>query len=640
MTPPDKPLNGNQSKRTWIVAGAVLGMLLLAWLFGPLGSAGPERGAIFVARRGPLEISVLEGGSIQALEYQEIKCEVRVGYQGTKILRIVEEGYQITPEDLKNGKVLVELDSSEIEKGLMQQKIQYESAKASLTDAQKSYEIQINQNISDIKNSEQKARAARMKFEEYLGDKLAAEILGKVGLDETAVVAEVLATAPAEPFVVQPDPSLVPEQTGPEVRPAVDVRPEIATLGKPPAEVLPGPASEVAGIESVFRESLQSYTNALAQSVLIEFAPYARLEALEDGGAKQKLRTLEDNLMMAKKQLGQADTDLQGTRRLFDKGFVTRTELERDEINHDSAMLKLRTAETERDLFLKYEFSLAADEALSRYAETVRELERAGKAAASKLAQSEARLRSAQAQFSVQSRNLDDLEKQMEKCIIRAEKTGLVVYGGNRDSMAYYGGQEQIREGATVRERQAIITIPDMTRMGVNVKIHESYIKKIKKGQQARITLDAFPDSVLEGEVITVGVLPDSQNRWMNPDIKVYLTTIRVNGSHDWLKPGMSAKVQIFVDHLQDVVHVPNQCVRPENGKRFCYLSGRGQPEAREVETGQFNDEFIEIKSGLVEGDPVMLNPPVNDLGEQDFAEPVAQPAVNGTASAATPPSS
>ena len=49
MTPPDKPLNGNQSKRNWIVAGAILGVLLLAWLFGALGSAGPERGAVFLA---------------------------------------------------------------------------------------------------------------------------------------------------------------------------------------------------------------------------------------------------------------------------------------------------------------------------------------------------------------------------------------------------------------------------------------------------------------------------------------------------------------------------------------------------------------------------------------------------------------
>ena len=62
---------------------------------------------MFAARRGPLEITVLEGGSLQALESQEIKCEVRVGYQGTKILKIVEEGYFVTEDDVKTNKVLV-----------------------------------------------------------------------------------------------------------------------------------------------------------------------------------------------------------------------------------------------------------------------------------------------------------------------------------------------------------------------------------------------------------------------------------------------------------------------------------------------------------------------------------------------------
>jgi multidrug efflux pump subunit AcrA (membrane-fusion protein) len=203
-----------------------------------------------------------------------------------------------------------------------------------------------------------------------------------------------------------------------------------------------------------------------------------------------------------------------------------------------------------------------------------------------------------------------DFNEQLEKCTIVAKKTGLVVYGGARDDMVYYGGEERIREGATVRERQAIITIPDMTRMSVNVKIHESYIKKIKKGQKARITVDAFPDDILTGEITKVGVLPDSQNRWMNPDMKVYLTTITIDGTHDWVKPGMSSKVEILVNKLVDCVYVPVQAIAPEGDKQVCYI-GRGlKPERREVQIGEFNDEFIEVKNGIKEGERVMLRTP------------------------------
>ena len=216
-----------------------------------------------------------------------------------------------------------------------------------------------------------------------------------------------------------------------------------------------------------------------------------------------------------------------------------------------------------------------------------------------------------------------------------AKKTGLVIYGGNREEM-YYGGQERIREGATVREQQAIVTIPDMTKMSVRVKIHESYIKKVKKGQKVRITVEAFPDQILDGEVSSVGVLPDSQNRWLNPDMKVYLTTITITGSHEWLKPGMSAKVEVIVSRLENVVHVPIQAVSPADGKQFCYVANGSTPERRLVEIGELNDEFIEIKKGLKEGERVLLRP-AEAPAEKDDEKAESKPAEKKPATPAAP---
>src|SRR6266545_3676439 len=147
------------------------------------GGAGASVSATFTVRRGPLEINVLEGGSAEALESQDFKCEVR-GYQGVKILKIVEEGYQVTEDDVRTNKVLVELDSSELQKQIIQQEIQYQSSVASLTDAQQGYDIQLNQNISDIKAAEQKARFARMDFDKFLGDTVTEQIISQVGLEK------------------------------------------------------------------------------------------------------------------------------------------------------------------------------------------------------------------------------------------------------------------------------------------------------------------------------------------------------------------------------------------------------------------------------------------------------------------------
>ena len=633
----------------WRLLAAMALILIAGGWWWHSGSGAGSKAPTFAARRGTLAINVLEGGSLQALESQEVKCEVRVGYQGTKILQIVDEGYLVTEDDVKNGKVLVKLDSSDLEKQIAQQEIQYQQAVASLIDAQQNYEIQLNQNQSDIKAAEQKARFARMDFDKFLGISVTEKIIKDYGLDRILIDAstnnvedtsraaeagqERVAAPPSvtEPAVVQS--SSGTSRTNPVVSGSTNVPPATPAIV---ADATPQPTSTGSNAPPVISSAAAGADPAAAGSPagifptgLIDFSEYASIDVLGDGEAKQKLRNYEDSLQTAQKELGQAKTTLEGTERLYEKQFVSRTELVGDQLAENSAQLKVQTAETDRALFLKYDFPKTAEQTLSAYTEAVRDLDTARRVAISKLAQAQAKLKSAQGQYEVQTRQRTDLNEQLAKCTIRAQKSGLVVYGGGGDNN-YYGNQEPIREGATVRERQAIITIPDMTRMSVNVKIHESYIQKIKKGEKARITVDAFPDTALEGEVTKVGVLPDSQNRWMNPDLKVYNTTIAINGTYDWVKPGMSAKVEILVNKLDDVVYIPVQAVTPDNGKEYCYVAETFKPERREVAIGDFNDEFIEIKHGLKEGERVLLRPPDGtESGGPDNAAPApeAKPA-------------
>ncbi|MEW6302116.1 MAG: HlyD family efflux transporter periplasmic adaptor subunit [Verrucomicrobiota bacterium] len=560
--------------------GAVT-LLVIAGLWGVFGNREKTGDEVhFVAKRGPLRITVVEGGSIEALESQEVKSEVR-GYQGTKILKIVEEGYLVTAEDVKNGKVLVELDSSELTKQIMQQAIQFESTIAALAEAKQGYDIQLNQNISDVKAAEQKARFARMDFEKFLGGEATREIISQLDLP------------PGTP-ANGTNGSNGLGSTGSNGDKPVD------ETSSPLATGTNGPARANASAEP--------------RTVIIDFSKYAKIEVLGDGEAKQKIRKLEDEYQVAQREHSQAQATLQGTQRLFAKEFATKTELEGDQIKVENARLKVQTAETALALFLKYEFPKLAEEAMSKFVEAARELDRTRKGAISKLAQAEAKLKSSEARYNIEKRQRDDFQDQLRKCTIKAEKEGLVVYGGGNMNMNYYG-QEQIREGAMVRERQPIITIPDTTKMLLKVKIHESYIKKVEKGQKVRITVDAFQDKLLEGEVTKVGVLPDSQNRWMNPDLKVYLTTIDVTGTHDWLKPGMSAKAEILVKELKDVVYVPLQAVTPDKEKYLCRLQGGG---LREIEVGDFNDEFIEVKKGLNEGEKVLLRAPPSRVEKEE----------------------
>src|SRR5256885_7846923 len=225
---------------------AVLAAVVLGFFFLRSGGKSAGNDAVFTARRGPLDITVLEGGSLQALESQEIKCEVRVGYQGTKILKIVEEGYQVTEEDVKTHKGLVELDSSDLQKQIVQQEIQYQTAIASLTDAQQGYDIQLNQNISDIKAAEQKSRFARMDFDKFLGDTVTQDIIDRLGLEKELAAESTNAAARA---MIETPPTLnVPPNSGLVVAkgPGGDAPQAVELAGgvEKPASSAPAPSRE------------------------------------------------------------------------------------------------------------------------------------------------------------------------------------------------------------------------------------------------------------------------------------------------------------------------------------------------------------------------------------------------------------
>jgi hypothetical protein len=133
----------------------------------------------------------------------------------------------------------------------------------------------------------------------------------------------------------------------------------------------------------------------------------------------------------------------------------------------------------------------------------------------------------------------------------------------------------------------------------------------------------------------------------MNPDLKVYVTTISIEGVHDWLKPGMSAKVEIKIDRLTNVVYVPIQAVFPEEGNQVCYIDRRNGRERRLVEIGESNDEFIEIKSGLKEGERICLRSPQlvplpgedNGKEKEDSEKPSRPPIPTPQPGVVNPPS-
>ena len=133
----------NKTKNHWKKLTVATGAIALLWFILVKSDSSDSEHLTFTTRQGNLVINVLEGGTVEALESQKIRSEIK-GYEGTKILCIVDEGYQITAEDVSAKKILVVLDSSKLEDREKTQQISLESTSASLIEAVNGKEIQIS----------------------------------------------------------------------------------------------------------------------------------------------------------------------------------------------------------------------------------------------------------------------------------------------------------------------------------------------------------------------------------------------------------------------------------------------------------------------------------------------------------------
>jgi RND family efflux transporter MFP subunit len=354
-------------------------------------------------------------------------------------------------------------------------------------------------------------------------------------------------------------------------------------------------------------DKIKLQSDVKIQAPVKDILDFVNMKELE-GDSEQKRRELESKKVVSEQEDLLSKNRLEWTKKLREKNFVTQSELDSDAMKVLQSEIGRESAKTAEDLFIKYEFPKEVQKLSSDYQEALRKLDVTGRQAVSKLAQAEARLRSEQATYDLQRRRRDELREQLLKCEIKAERVGLVVYAGSERQ--FRNQNQQIEEGATVYEQQEILTIPDMTQMAVTVKVHESVVKQVQRGQKVKIRLESYSEELLNGEVTKVSVLPDSSSRYFNPELKVYPTTVTIDGTYDWLKPGMTARVEILVKQLPNVFYVPIQAVQQSGSQRVVYVAKATGYEMRPVETGEFNQDFIEIKSGVEEGDSVLLRAP------------------------------
>lgn len=334
------------------------------------------------------------------------------------------------------------------------------------------------------------------------------------------------------------------------------------------------------------RISVHQANAALVKAEADVEAARLALEEYLSGSFREKEEQLESAEFVAKENLRRAEEYLEYSKKLAAKGYVSEVQLEADQFAVEKAGKELDLAQTKLDVLRTH-----------ARAAKVNELN-------ASILTAQARLESARNSNDLEIAQESEIVEQIEKCTILSPAEGEVTYANNNNKGVV------IAEGEEVRENQTIIRLPDTSRLLVQAKINENRVEQVKEGMKCRITIDAIRDVELEGAVQSVSDYPwPSWDRY-RAHIKEYGTKIIIYDPPAGLRTGMTAKVTILCELIEDAQQIPLPAVFRIEGQSYCLVGGEEQDlELREIVLGPHNMSHAVVISGLQEGELVVINP-------------------------------
>jgi HlyD family secretion protein len=349
---------------------------------------------------------------------------------------------------------------------------------------------------------------------------------------------------------------------------------------------------------------------------------------LEEVEIPARRREAQAALNRSKAELDAAEADLRRQQQLLDKGYVAgsvveraRAQTEAARSSHALADQRMRTIEQEiRAAVTTADTTVARANAALRLAEAnssddqvreidvaearqaVRSAEISLRRAKDNLMQIQVRRSEAEAARAATVRNkvtLDNARVQLASTTVVAPRDGVV-------TMKYLEEGTIIPAGtSTFSQGPSIVELSDTTQLFVECAVDEADIGNVKPGQKVRVSTDAFRGRRLEGVVERIN--PAAQTEQNITAIKVRVRILPNQAVP--IKPGMNATCEFITLDKQDVLLVPSQAIRNENGKTFVRIKTDNplQPMIREVQVGEEGNEGVEILAGIKAGDEVVV---------------------------------
>lgn len=160
-----------------------------------------------------------------------------------------------------------------------------------------------------------------------------------------------------------------------------------------------------------------------------------------------------------------------------------------------------------------------------------------------------------------------------------------------------------VEPGQTITVQDALLVMSD--RLCVKAQVDETDISQVKLNQRVEITLDAYAEQPMEGNVVHIAYESKTVN-----NVTTYLVDIIPSQIPEFMKSGMTANVVFTTSEKEETLLLPASAVQKENGKFKVLLASvdkRQDPTSLSIEVGVNDGKKIEILSGLKEGDTVLM---------------------------------
>ena len=176
----------------------------------------------------------------------------------------------------------------------------------------------------------------------------------------------------------------------------------------------------------------------------------------------------------------------------------------------------------------------------------------------------------------------------LDKTILRAPFDGVV-------------GLRQVSPGAYVAKGSDIVRLDALATLKLEVPVPETYLPLVRLNQPISLTVDALPGQRFSGKVNAIDPAVDTVSR----NVRV---RARIANPKGVLKPGMFARATADLGGRQNTIQLPEQALVPRADGNYVFLAVNGKAELRKVTLGKREPGRVEILSGVVAGDTVVLD--------------------------------